>query len=83
MDAMDIPINTRIAMKLQEMADLLEQQGANPFRVKAYRRAAATLETLEEDVEKILEANGHQGLIALPNIGEGIATAISEIVVNP
>ena len=73
-------INQQVARRLQEMAELLELQGANPFRVKAYRRASATLETLPRDVEEILSSEGHKGLTALPNVGEGIATAISEII---
>ena len=72
-------INPQIAGKLEEMAELLELQGANPFRVKAYRRAAETLKGLERDVQELLEAEGHRGLQALPGIGEGIATAISEM----
>ncbi len=72
-------INPQIAGKLEEMAELLEIQDANPFRVKAYRRAAETLKALGRDVRELLEAEGHRGLQALPGIGEGIATAISEM----
>jgi putative hydrolase len=67
-------------MKLQEMSDLLEQQGANPFRIKAYRQAALTLSELERDVAQILEQEGNKGLEALPGIGRGIASAIAELV---
>jgi putative hydrolase len=67
-------------MRLEEMADLLEQQDANRFRVNAYRRAAASLADLHRDVDEILDNEGREGLIALPDIGKGIATAIAEIV---
>lgn len=67
-------------MKLQEMADLLHQQGANPFRINAYRRAAQSVEKLQRDLSEILEREGVKGLVALPSVGKGIATAISEIV---
>lgn len=67
-------------MRLEEMADLLEQQDANRFRVSAYRRAAASLAALHRDVDEILNNEGREGLIALPDIGKGIATAIAEIV---
>ncbi|MEJ1365794.1 MAG: helix-hairpin-helix domain-containing protein [Candidatus Sedimenticola sp. (ex Thyasira tokunagai)] len=77
---MTIPLNTQLAMKLQEMADLLEQQGANPFRVKAYRHAAVTLIGLECQVSDILDREGVKGLIALPDIGKGIANALLEMV---
>lgn len=77
---MDIPLNTRIAMRLQEMADLLEQQGANPFRIRAYRRAAASISALRRDLSTILEQEGAEGLLALPDIGHGIATAVAELI---
>lgn len=77
---MGIPLNTQLAMKLQEMADLLEQQDANPFRIRAYRQAALSLAELEQDVATILQQQGNKGLVALPGIGRGIATAIAEIV---
>lgn len=75
-----VPLNTGIAMKLQEMAELLEQQGANPFRVRAYRRASESVTALNRDLAAILEEQGLKGLVALPDIGKGIATAIGEII---
>ena len=74
------PFNTQLAVKLQEMADLLEQQRGNPFRVRAYRRAAETLAALPEDVRDLLQREGPEGLVALPHIGSGIASAIVEMV---
>lgn len=76
----DRAANQRVADKLREAADLLQQQGANPFRVGAYRRAAETVAHLERDVREIQDAEGVEGLIALPNIGRGIAGAIREIL---
>jgi len=72
--------NQRVADRLHEAADLLEGQGANPFRVGAYRRAAETLVDLERDADDILEQEGLAGLMALPNIGRSIAAAIEELV---
>jgi DNA polymerase/3'-5' exonuclease PolX len=40
-------LNQRVAERLREAAELLEQQQANPFRVSAYRRAADTVAGLE------------------------------------
>ncbi|MDZ7753396.1 MAG: helix-hairpin-helix domain-containing protein [Gammaproteobacteria bacterium] len=77
---MSLPYNARVAMRLMEMADVLEQQGANPFRVRAYRRAADTVEHLERGVDTLLAAGGVKGLEALPGVGAGIAQSISEIV---
>jgi putative hydrolase len=76
---MEISINQQVARKLLEAADLLEQQQANAFRVNAYRRAADTVLSLKTDVQDIVEQDGFKGLVALPNIGEGIARAIYEM----
>jgi len=73
-------INAKIADRLREAADLLEQQAANPFRTRAYRSAADTVGRLEEDVRDIVERDGIEGLMALPNVGRGIAAAIEEIL---
>jgi putative hydrolase len=77
---MDASLNQQIAMKLAQAADLLEQQGANPFRVTAYRRASDTVARLEEDIGEITATRGHAGLVELPNIGKGIASAIEQLV---
>lgn len=73
-------VNRQISDRLEEAAELLEQQQASPFRVRAYRRGAETLASLEVDVGDIVEREGIPGLIALPNVGRGIATAIVEMV---
>ncbi len=73
-------INQQVAGKLREAADLLQQQGANPFRVNAYRRAADTVGGLGEDVAMLVKRQGMEGLLALPNVGRGLATAIDEIL---
>jgi len=59
---------------------LLEEQGAGPFRVNAYQRAASTVVNLDEPISEIVEQKGLPGLIALPGIGEGIARSIYEYV---
>ncbi len=75
-------LNRQIAMKLQEMSDLLEQQGANPFRVRAYRQAAAELDQQPQPVDEILAQEGVAGLERLPAIGKGIAASIREMVTS-
>jgi putative hydrolase len=72
--------NQRIVDKLREIADLLEQQGANPFRVGAYRRAADTVAGHPQDLGLVLERDGVDGLTALPGIGRSIASAIQEML---
>jgi DNA polymerase (family 10) len=74
------PINPQIADRLREAADLLAGQQANPFRVAAYRRAAATIAALEEDLGGLLAREGIEGVDALPGIGPVLAAAIVEMV---
>lgn len=75
-----ISSNASIAAKLREMADVLEQQQADSFRIRAYRRAAETLDDLGTPVENLMHDKGLAGLVELPGIGRGIAAAISEMV---
>lgn len=77
---MQTSTNQQIALKLAQAADLLEQQGANPFRVSAYRRASETVARLVQDIRELAAAEGDAGLIKLPNIGKGIARAIQELL---
>jgi hypothetical protein len=79
---MSTTLNQQIAMKLAQAADLLEQQGASPFRVSAYRRASDTVSRLSQDIRELAEADGKAGLVKLPNIGKGIASAIQELLTS-
>lgn len=79
---MTTPLNQQIAIKLAQAADLLEQQGANPFRVTAYRRASETVSRLGQDIRELANAGGSDELIKLPGIGKGIASAIQELLVT-
>lgn len=76
------PDNNGIAAMFREMADLLAGQDANPYRIEAYRRAAATIDALDEPLAGVLEARGPEGLDALPTIGKGLASAIAEILIT-
>ncbi len=62
----------------EEIADLLEIQGANPFRVRAYRNAARTVEGLGRDLAALVRAG--EDLTELPAIGEDLAAKIKEAV---
>jgi DNA polymerase (family 10) len=73
------PFNSQCADRLREAADLLDAQGANPFRVAAYRRAAETVRDLPEDLARLVDREGLEGLEALPGIGRGIASALLEM----
>lgn len=61
-----------------QTADLLEIQGENPFRVRAYRRAARTIEGLPQSVRTMLSAGSD--LSELPGIGKDLAGKIADIV---
>jgi len=70
--------NIQIAKTFEEVADLLEIQGANPFRVRAYRNAARTIGTLGTPVESLLKNNGGT-LEELPGIGADLAGKIARM----
>lgn len=72
--------NANMARCLERVAELLDGQGANPFRVQAYRTAAATLRSLDEPAADILAREGRDGLIVLPGIGVSIAGSIEQMV---
>jgi DNA polymerase (family 10) len=72
--------NQAVAARFLDTARLLENQGANPFRVRAYRRAAQTLRRLRRPVEQILREEGPGGLDRLSGIGPGLAAAIRDFV---
>lgn len=72
--------NDGVATRLEAGADLLEQQGANPFRVGAYRRAAQKVRRLDRPLAEVLSQGGRGALVELPTIGHGIAAAVVEML---
>ena len=70
--------NAEIAAMFDQCADLLEIEGENQFRVRAYRRAARTIEGLPQSVRSMLSAE--QDLSELPGIGKDLAGKIAAIV---
>lgn len=71
--------NTDIARYFDELADLLEIQGENPFRIRAYRGASRTLQGLAESVASIV-ADPEQQLTDLPGIGKDLSEKIVTIL---
>jgi DNA polymerase (family 10) len=71
-------VNRRVAEVFDQIAELLALEGANPFRVRAYRNAARVLRGLSRDVAAILAEGGD--LTELPGIGDDLACKIREIV---
>ncbi|MGH8508292.1 MAG: DNA polymerase/3'-5' exonuclease PolX [Gammaproteobacteria bacterium] len=71
-------VNATVAMIFEEIAELLDVQGANPFRIRAYRNAARTVSELGTDI-KTLMASGTD-LTEIPGVGKDLAGKILEIV---
>lgn len=70
-------VNLEIARIFNAIADMLEIKGDNPFRVRAYRRAAENIEGLAEDVAILVE---RESLEQIPGIGKDLAAKIHEFV---
>jgi DNA polymerase (family 10) len=70
--------NSEIARALLDVADLLEIQEANPFRVRAYRNAARTVEAETSPLRRQIERGAN--LTTLPGIGKEMAAHIQELV---
>ena len=69
-------LNAEIASRLGEVAELLQEQGANRFRVDAYYRAARLLRNLREPVSEIIRRDGIEALRDLKGIGDSLARSI-------
>ncbi|MGO9135110.1 MAG: DNA polymerase/3'-5' exonuclease PolX [Methylovirgula sp.] len=70
--------NAEIAAMFDQAAELLEIKGDNPFRTRAYRRAARTIEGLPKSITSLLKAG--EDLSELPGIGKDLAGKIAIIV---
>lgn len=62
------------------MADLLELGEENPFRIRAYQKAAHNIESFSENVGSLYKKGGLTALEAIPGIGKGIAEHIEEMI---
>ncbi|HNR11791.1 MAG TPA: DNA polymerase/3'-5' exonuclease PolX [Thermodesulfobacteriota bacterium] len=69
--------NQDVARIFKRLAEMLEIKGENPFRIRAYQRAAQTIEELAEDIAAVAE---RQELEQLPGIGKDLARKIDEIL---
>jgi len=67
--------NHQLATLFRSMADLLSAQRANPYRVRAYRRAADALLAAEEDIAAVAQRHG---LEDIDGIGKDLAAKIRE-----
>ena len=73
-------VNVDVAERLEEVAQILHDQGANPYRVRAYRLAAQTLRALPRSVDEVFDEGGLAALEALPGIGVSLARSIAYVV---
>jgi len=74
-----VPVhNADIGAVLEEIADRLEIQGANAFRIRAYRNASRITGELGRDIRALVEKG--EDLTELPGIGDDLAAKVREIV---
>ena len=71
--------NQKIAEIFQEMADILEIQGANRFRILAYQKAARTILDLPRDLRDVYQEDP-RSLEEIPGIGKDLASKIAELI---
>jgi len=71
------PTRFAVARALREIAALMQAEGANPFKVRAYERGARALEALSEDLDTLVSS---ERLTSVPGIGTTLAGTISELV---
>ena len=72
--------NAEIADRLASLAQLLSAQKENPYKVKAYQRAAAKLRNMSESLQELVQDDAD--LTQYAGIGDAIASAIREIVAD-
>jgi DNA polymerase (family X) len=72
--------NAEIADRLSALAQLLTLEKANPYKIRAYRRAAATIRGLGESLDELVRSNAD--LRVYPGIGEALSGALREIVLT-
>ncbi len=72
--------NEDIADVLERISSLLEVQGADSYRVRAYSAASRTVRENDDRISKIFDEEGVKGLEALPGVGKSIAAVIAELI---
>ncbi len=69
--------NSEIAKVFQDIADLLELKGENPFKIRAYQKVVRSIEHLPLEVEQLVREDR---LKEIPGVGETITKKIIELV---
>lgn len=70
--------NAQVAAVLEEIADLLEFQEANPFRIRAFRNGARAIRNLSQPVDQLIAGKGLDALENIPGLGSGLIAIIGE-----
>ena len=70
--------NASVARVFHQIADILEVQGENAFRIRSYRTAAESLDNLGPSVTEMVKRG--ESLRSIPGVGEGMAAKIKELV---
>jgi len=74
------PTNEEIARLLEQIADLLEQQDDNPYRVQAFRHGAESVRATQTPLAEMVEQGGGQALTQIEGIGQGLGSTIFEFI---
>ncbi|MCK9573727.1 MAG: DNA polymerase/3'-5' exonuclease PolX, partial [Candidatus Omnitrophica bacterium] len=69
--------NQEASRIFRDIAKILELKGENIFRIRAYERAAQAIDSLQDDLERIMKKNE---LTSIPGIGADLSAKIKEIV---
>jgi DNA polymerase (family X) len=72
--------NATVAQKLRDYATYLDAEEGNVYRVRAYRRAADTLQTLDRPLDDLLATEGRAGLEALPGVGAHLGYTLETLL---
>jgi hypothetical protein len=72
--------NERIASTFDQVADLLDLQGAPSFRARAWRNGAGAIRAHDRELADVFRDHGRVGLEAVPHIGPRLAAVIIELI---
>jgi DNA polymerase (family 10) len=72
--------NAAIAAIFERIGAVLNLQGENPFRVRAYDRAAQTIASMSEELKTVFAKGGRDALLEIPGIGKDLGDKIEELL---
>ncbi len=72
--------NADIAAVFERIGAVLNLQGENPFRIRAYDRAAQTIASMSEELKSVYAKGGRDALLDIPGIGKDLADKIEELL---